>query len=77
MSFDEEIQFVRTLAEQRVGVPDFGIGQDQQPQKNRTATEVNRISTVMQQSNDLFCNDVGGHRLVFAPKVGCQSAAGM
>ena len=53
MSFDEEIQFVRTLAEQRVGVPDFGIGQDQQPQKNRTATEVNRISTVMQQSNDL------------------------
>ena len=53
VSFDEEIQSVKQMAEQRVGVPDFGIGQDQQPNKNRTATEVNSITTVMQQSNDL------------------------
>jgi len=53
ISFDQEIQSNRQMAEQRVGIPDFGIGQDQQPQKSRTATEVNRITTVMQQSNDL------------------------
>jgi hypothetical protein len=53
VSFDEEIQSVKQMAEQRVGVPDFGIGQDQQPNKNRTATEVQSITQVMQQSNDL------------------------
>jgi hypothetical protein len=53
VSFDEEIQATRGLAEQRVGLPDFGVGQDQNPNKPRTATEVNSITTVMQQSNDL------------------------
>jgi hypothetical protein len=53
VSFDEEINNTRSLAEQRVGIPDFGVGQENQPQKNRTATETNAITTVMQQSNDL------------------------
>lgn len=60
VSFDEEIQSVKQMAEQRVGIPDFGIGQDQQPQKNRTATEVNSIQQVMQQSNDLRARIIKG-----------------
>jgi hypothetical protein len=53
VSFDQEIQSTRAIAEQRVGIPDFGLGQDNQPLKSRTATETNAITTVMQQSNDL------------------------
>lgn len=53
IDFDQEIQATRSYAEQRVGIPDFGLGQENQPQKNRTATETNAITTVMQQSNDL------------------------
>jgi hypothetical protein len=53
VSFDEEITNTRSLAEQRVGIPDFGVGQDNQFDKSRTATETNAITTVMQQSNDL------------------------
>ena len=53
VSFDQEIQSTRSMAEQRVALPDFGLGQDQQPLKSRTATETNAITSVMQQSNDL------------------------
>jgi hypothetical protein len=53
VNFDEEIQSNRSFAEQRVALPDFGIGQDNQQDRSRTATEVNSITTVMQQSNDL------------------------
>ena len=54
VSFDEEIQNDRGLAEQRVGVPDFGVGQQQGSQgKNKTATETNVIQGVMQTGNDL------------------------
>jgi hypothetical protein len=53
VSFDEEITNTRSLAEQRVGIPDFGIGADNQFDKARTATEVSTITNVMQQSNDL------------------------
>jgi hypothetical protein len=53
VNFDEEIQANRSFAEQRVGIPDFGIGQSNTMDKSRTATEVNSITTVMQQSNDL------------------------
>jgi hypothetical protein len=53
VSFDEEIQSTRGMAEQRVGIPDFGVGRDNQMQMPRTATETNAIATVMQQSNDL------------------------
>ena len=54
VDFDKEIQSNRSFAEQRVGIPDFGIGDQADSQgKNKTATETNAITQVMQQSNDL------------------------
>ena len=54
VDFDQEVQNNRSMAEQRVGIPDFGIGdQTDSAGKNKTATETNAITTVMQQSNDL------------------------
>ena len=54
VDFDQEIQNNRSFAEQRVGIPDFGVGdQSGSGGKNKTATETNAITTVMQQSNDL------------------------
>lgn len=54
VSFDEEINSVRSMAEQRVGIPDFGVAGPNQPQRdNKTATETNVITSVMQQNNDL------------------------
>jgi len=53
ISFDEEINSNRSMAEQRVGIPDFGVGGSDQPQGNKTATETNVITNVMQQNNDL------------------------
>ena len=54
VDFDQEIQSTRAFAEQRVGIPDFGIGdQPNSGGQNKTATETNAITTVMQQSNDL------------------------
>lgn len=53
VSFDQEIANTRSMAEQRVGIPDFGLGQSNNQKDSRTATETNAITTVMQQSNDL------------------------
>lgn len=54
IDFDQEIQGNRSMAEQRVGIPDFGVGDQAGSQgKNKTATETNVITGVMQQSNDL------------------------
>ena len=53
VSFDEEISSNRSMAEQRVGIPDFGVASPSQPTGNKTATETNVITNVMQQSNDL------------------------
>jgi hypothetical protein len=53
VSFDEEINSNRSMAEQRVGIPDFGVAGPNQPQGNKTATETNVITNVMQQNNDL------------------------
>jgi hypothetical protein len=54
VDFDQEIQANRSFAEQRVGIPDFGIGDQADSQgQNKTATETNAITQVMQQSNDL------------------------
>ena len=54
VDFDTEVQNNRSMAEQRVGIPDFGIGdQVDSAGKNKTATETNAITQVMQQSNDL------------------------
>src|ERR1043165_3181516 len=53
-SFDQEIQFARSVAEQRSRLPDFGITQDGQRGTNspRTATENNRISTLQTVGTD-------------------------
>lgn len=53
VSFDEEIASNKSMAEQRVGIPDFGVAGPNQPQGNKTATETNVITNVMQQNNDL------------------------
>src|SRR5215471_4400861 len=53
VSFDEEITSNRSMAEQRVGIPDFGVAGPNQPTGNKTATETNVITNVMQQTNDL------------------------
>ena len=54
VDFDQEIQSNRSFAEQSVGIPDFGIGDQSGSQgQNKTATETNAITQVMQQSNDL------------------------
>jgi hypothetical protein len=53
VSFDEEINSNRSMAEQRVGIPDFGVAGPSQPTGNKTATETNVITNVMQQNNDL------------------------
>ena len=60
VSFDEEMQATRAMAEQRVGIPDFGVGQDNQMMQPRTATETNAIAAVMQQSNDLRARIIKG-----------------
>ena len=53
VSFDEEIASNRSTAEQRIGIPDFGVAGPNQPTGNKTATETNVITNVMQQNNDL------------------------
>ena len=53
VSFDEEINSTRGMAQERIGMPDFGVGQENQFNAPRTATETNVITQVMQQSNDL------------------------
>jgi hypothetical protein len=54
MSFEMQEQKMRSIAEYRVGMPDFGMGQ--QPGSNNekpTATEVNAITQLMGQTVDL------------------------
>lgn len=45
-SFAEEINATRSLSEQRSKTPDYGITQDGEPGKPRTATENNRIASL-------------------------------
>lgn len=47
VGFDSEITLHRSLAEYRVGMPDFGIGRQDQGDKSRTATEVSAIGNMM------------------------------
>jgi hypothetical protein len=51
--FQEAIQAVREIAEGRVSVPDLGITRISDTTQRRTATEVNAVSTMFQQSSDL------------------------
>jgi len=47
IAFDGEITLHRSLAEYRVGMPDFGIGRQEQGDGIRTAREISAISNVM------------------------------
>ena len=53
INFDQEMVSTRMVAEQRVAVPDFGIGQMINTNERRTATEVQAVGHLMAQSGDL------------------------
>lgn len=53
INFDDEMTLVRSVAEQRVANPDFGMGQVINTQNRRTATEIEAINTQSMQSGDL------------------------
>tara|TARA_R100001530_G_scaffold28654_5_gene22684 strand:- start:5058 stop:6920 length:1863 start_codon:yes stop_codon:yes gene_type:complete len=53
ISWDQEIEMTRYIAEQRIGMPDFGVQSMQNKGDRRTATEINAISGLMAESNDL------------------------
>lgn len=53
VSFDQEMANTRMVAEQLMGVPDFGVGQSQNNSKPRTAMEVGFLSQLMGQNVEL------------------------
>lgn len=53
LSLDQELTNVRAIAERRIGMPDFGIGQANNLQNPRTATEVKAIGQLQGQNVDL------------------------
>lgn len=53
ISFDVHMNLNRELAQQRVATPDFGISSVVDTQDRRTATEIQAISGLHQQSSDL------------------------
>lgn len=53
MSFDEEMNHTRAVFEQRITVPDFGIGNEEDPSGDKTATETNAIVSQNTQQVDL------------------------
>jgi len=53
ISFDQEMTSVRTIAEQRVANPDYGMGQVMDTTNRRTATEIQAIGAQSQQAGDL------------------------
>jgi hypothetical protein len=53
MSFDNDMVFTRSVAEQRVANPDYGIGQLTETKNRRTATEVEAIGAQSAQAGDL------------------------
>lgn len=52
-SFDDELTNVRSIAEQRVANPDYGMGQVLDTKNRRTATEISAINGQSQQAGDL------------------------
>lgn len=53
IDFDEEMNNTRSIAERRVGTPDYGIQNNQPVLQSRTATEVNKISQLSANSTNL------------------------
>ena len=53
ISFDSQMMIARELAQQRITTPDFGISSVVDAAQRRTATEIQAISGLHQQSSDL------------------------
>lgn len=53
ISFDQELVSTRMTAEYLIAMPDFGTGQQINTKDRKTATEINRIGTLMGMSTDL------------------------
>ena len=53
ISFDQEMISVRQVAEQRIGNPDYGMGQVINASNRRTATEIESINSQTAQTGDL------------------------
>jgi len=53
ISFDTQMNIMRELAQNRVSTPDFGLTQTLQNTERRTATEIQAIGGLYQQSSDL------------------------
>ena len=49
ISWEQEIVQTRMIAEQRLSLPDFGVGQMINTRERRTATEVNAIGGMMER----------------------------
>jgi len=53
ISFDQQMNIMREIAQNRVSTPDFGLTQTLQNSERRTATEIQAIGGLYQQSSDL------------------------
>ena len=53
ISFDTQMNIMREVAQNRVSTPDFGLTQTLQDTSRRTATEIQAIGGLYQQSSDL------------------------
>ncbi len=53
ISFDQQMNLMREIAQQRISTPDFGLNQTLAYPERRTATEVEAVSSLYQQSTDL------------------------
>lgn len=53
INFDEEMNSTRSVAEQRINIPDFGIGDPNAASDAKTATEVNKIGQEQSMAIDL------------------------
>ena len=53
ISFDQQMNLMREIAQQRISTPDFGLNQTLAFPERRTATEVEAVSSLYQQSTDL------------------------
>jgi hypothetical protein len=53
VSFDQQLQQIRGIAERRIGMPDYGIGEGNDRNESRTATEVKALGAVQGKSVDL------------------------
>jgi hypothetical protein len=53
VSFDQEMAGTRQVAEYNIGIPDFGLGREDQMTSRRTATEIHQVSGLMNVSMEL------------------------